>query len=376
VALRTRNPHFAISSKSVIAMDLGSYYSPSIMRRLITAIAVSILFSQIPTPASASLNAPINLENPRVVPIFGQPLDVVSPVAGWSGYLYSPRIVFSAAHSHYKFDNNGNRILSESALITVGKPNSAASEVNGRVKVIKTFVGDFNVSGMNDFIVYVLEKDLVPISTGKLLTPEIEKELVAAQSEVRIHGYGEYQDRCPGQPGPCKKTDFRDPNMRTSELPRSPVGSMKVVAPSYFPWLAGVQKENLANHILLSDVLSCSGDSGGPTTTLYRGEPIYLGTSPSGQNVRACGAGVIDDPTKVLGFLSPVYKHLNLISQAEAFIKENPSSTSTPTPAVQPTPTPVTSTAVKKITITCTKGKVIKKVSGTAPKCPAGYKKK
>ena len=32
--------------------------------------------------------------------------------------------------------------------------------------------------------------------------------------------------------------------------------------------------------------------------------------------------------------------------------------------------------AAKKITITCTKGKLIKKLSGTTPKCPAGFKKK
>ena len=32
--------------------------------------------------------------------------------------------------------------------------------------------------------------------------------------------------------------------------------------------------------------------------------------------------------------------------------------------------------AAKKITITCTKGKLIKKLSGTNPKCPVGYKKK
>ena len=30
----------------------------------------------------------------------------------------------------------------------------------------------------------------------------------------------------------------------------------------------------------------------------------------------------------------------------------------------------------KKITITCAKGKLIKKVSGTTPKCPTGFKKK
>ena len=36
---------------------------------------------------------------------------------------------------------------------------------------------------------------------------------------------------------------------------------------------------------------------------------------------------------------------------------------------------PAAATA-KKITVTCTKGKLIKKVSGTTPKCPTGYKKK
>ena len=34
------------------------------------------------------------------------------------------------------------------------------------------------------------------------------------------------------------------------------------------------------------------------------------------------------------------------------------------------------SAAVKKTTITCVKGKLVKKVTGTAPKCPSGYKKK
>lgn len=49
-----------------------------------------------------------------------------------------------------------------------------------------------------------------------------------------------------------------------------------------------------------------------------------------------------------------------------------------PTPtAVQPTPTVVTSMLpVTKITITCTKGKLGKKVTAVKPVCPAGYKKK
>jgi hypothetical protein len=39
---------------------------------------------------------------------------------------------------------------------------------------------------------------------------------------------------------------------------------------------------------------------------------------------------------------------------------------------------PVKKVAVKKVvkTITCSKGKLTRKVSGTAPKCPAGYRTK
>ena len=37
---------------------------------------------------------------------------------------------------------------------------------------------------------------------------------------------------------------------------------------------------------------------------------------------------------------------------------------------------PKVAVTLKKIIITCTKGKLIKKVSAKAPKCPTGYKKK
>jgi hypothetical protein len=36
----------------------------------------------------------------------------------------------------------------------------------------------------------------------------------------------------------------------------------------------------------------------------------------------------------------------------------------------------ITSPKAKTATITCTKGKVTKKVTAVSPKCPAGYKKK
>jgi hypothetical protein len=47
-------------------------------------------------------------------------------------------------------------------------------------------------------------------------------------------------------------------------------------------------------------------------------------------------------------------------------------------PAPTPTPTPSASTKapIRAVTITCIKGKTIKKVTAAKPKCPTGYKKK
>jgi hypothetical protein len=46
----------------------------------------------------------------------------------------------------------------------------------------------------------------------------------------------------------------------------------------------------------------------------------------------------------------------------------------TPTPTPTPTIAAVKPVAGKKV-ISCVKGKVTKKVTGTKPKCPSGYKK-
>ena len=49
----------------------------------------------------------------------------------------------------------------------------------------------------------------------------------------------------------------------------------------------------------------------------------------------------------------------------------------TKTPETSPSPSPKTETALmKKISITCVKGKMVRKMTALKPKCPAGYKKK
>jgi hypothetical protein len=339
------------------------------MRKVAVALLATsaLIFSSTPV-AQAGLNAPVNLDNPRAVPIFGQqgPTEV-NLMAGWSGFLYSPRIVFSAAHSHYRFENNGDRILIEPKYITVGKPNSSTKNAEGRAKVIKTFVGDYKKSsmgGFNDFIVLVLDKELATISPAKLMTAEIEAELVNARAEVVFHGYGEYRDRCaPGEKNPCKK-DWNNLNQRTSELPRIVRMNLAPLSDSYFSWLTGNQRTELRETII-SNPQGCPGDSGGPITTAYKGDLIYLGQGLAGANVYACGAGDSKSKENSLdsfGWFSPIYKHLDLLKEAEAFVAQQVTAKKSVTDK------PATS-------ITCVKGKLTKKFSGPNAKCPKEYKK-
>ena len=334
------------------------------LKRFSTASLALILLIQLNSPANASLDAQVNLENPRVVPILGA-MDESrpSPWAHCSGYLYSPRIVFSAAHCSYIADSNGKLVLNEPPILTVGKPNSSSKDVSGRVKVIKSFVGDFKkgtvVGDLNDFIVYVLEKDLVPMEQGKLMTLAIQTELIAASTRVMAHGYGEYRDRCnPGETPPCKR-DWSNPNKTPSEFPRSPIGIHTLAPKSFFPWLVGDRERELADEILFPEVIGCPSDSGGPITTLYKGEVIYIGVTPNGWGGRGCGGGGEAFDESKLGHTSPVHKHLDLLKKAEAFLKQQASTQSK-----------------TKVSITCVKGKVSKKVTGKNPKCPKGYKTK
>ena len=339
------------------------------MRKVgLSLLMISALIFSAPV-SQAGLNAQVNLDNPRAVPIFGQgsPSEV-SLTAGWSGFLYSPRIVFSAAHSHYRFDNNGNRILQEHPYITVGKPNSSAKDAEGRAKVIKTFVGDYKKSStgwkLNDFIVLVLDRDLATISPAKLMTAEIEAELVKARAEIVFHGYGEYRDRCdPGQKNPCAE-DRNNPNKSPSDLPR--IMRSNLAPKSDFPWLQGQGLIELANETLLTNLSTCPGDSGSGTTATYKGEVFYVGQGIStGMNFYACGATnapANEKHPREMGFISPVFKHLDLIKQAEDFLAKQEAASK---PA-----------AVKKTTITCVKGKLVTKVTAIKPTCPKGYKKK
>ena len=338
------------------------------MKLRAAAVALALCASTFTQPANAGLNAEIDLSNPRIVPIYGSDSPTppnIGDQASYSGFLYSSRIVFSAAHSEVQFDRDGNRTTFNSKYIFVGRPNSTAGDYKGLVKVEKRFIAKnyrFNNATLDDFAIYVLEKDLIPAAPVKLLTPELEIEIRASQTPIKMHGYGEYQDRCePNEKLPCS------PKNKKTLQPRSLTSILYTLAE--VEAIVGYKRAQLVDHLIMNNGktgFGCSGDSGGSITSTYKNELIYLATTPNGLSSYACGASDGYDGKGGINYASPVYKHLDIVKEAEDYVAAALAREAEAKAAI----------AKKKSTITCVKGKTSKKVTAVSPKCPTGYKKK
>ena len=347
------------------------------------AAAVAILLClPIATPqANASYNGVIDYSNPRIVPIFQQ---LVGGEASYSGYIYSPRIIFTAGHGEAKFSDDGTRLPFTPSVAYVGLPNSKVTNNSKRFQIATRFVStSFRMDSalLGDFAIYVLTEDIGDFKPAKLATLEIQKELEAQRAFVEITGYGDHEDRCKeGDKLPCPQIQ----NSRSLE-PRK----LKVQVRPYEDFLAlvGYERPQLKGSLLTwggGKSSPCGGDSGGSVTTTYKGEEIYVAVTPNGMNGYACGAAGYYDGKGGIGYASPIYDHLDILKAAEDFVAAalaqealaKAKATPTPSPSVSATPLAKPVAAPKKKTITCVKGKTTAKITGANPSCPKGYKKK
>ena len=65
-----------------------------------------------------------------------------------------------------------------------------------------------------------------------------------------------------------------------------------------------------------------------------------------------------------------------VVTAEDPIVVPAPVAAPTPTPTPVVSPSPDSKTIAKSKTITCVKGKLIKKVTALNPKCPVGYKVK
>jgi hypothetical protein len=290
-------------------------------------VVLSIIL--IPATASASLDGKPDFTEPRIMALSSSEKVGSGPWANGSGYLYSPRIVFSAGHIK---DN------AEFAQLYVSQLNQELTERMQSVKVIKKFFPSTysKKNFKDDFAILILEKPFALLETAPLITPELLAQAIATRSPMKIMGYGIYQDICALRKvsSPCKFN-----GEITSSVPRSIEMS---------PWTAseikskyGRSDDEINDHVFLTGPYKsggCGGDSGGSTTVSINGTSYYVGTTPSGHwNAFSCGQadGAFGD---TIGYTAPVFKFLGMIAEAEKYVAEHPYVAPAISPKASPTP--------------------------------------
>ena len=291
-------------------------------------------------------------EASRVVPIFNS---ANSQQAVMTGYLYSSKIVFAVVP------------VSGSSNFYVGLPKSLASTIDGRVKVAEVFASqgtpamiDNYSFAFNRFAVFVLEKDLKPVNPAQLLTEEMDTGKDFPKIAT-AYSYGEYGNRTstgslrPCEGGPCSK-DVRSLQLRILALKGKPPVSVMPNFPDQFKG-----QIILENSVDPKAGIACYGDGGAPVLTGYRNQELYMGAIADQFYVKACGAypkATYDKDGKLItpgydtdlaiSFISPVYKHTDLIDKAKKHAKtlatpsptpSTNSATSSPTPSTKNTET-------------------------------------
>ena len=344
-------------------------------QRILTVSFATLALSLSPFSAQASLPGIEDYSNERIVPLLISP---TSARADGSGFLYSSRIVFTSAHTAVTFDPNGKMVDFREEL-SVGKPNSNVTNSGTGVRVIKRFATPGYIANKegdtNDFAILVLERDLIQIESAQLMTPEMEKELVGKKATVNMHGYGNYVDLCgPNENPPCKRD-----RLASSAVPRMAEATLRT-ASDFVQLIPRPIAERFVNELLFfspEKTGMCAGDSGGSLTTTYNGKLLYLSNIGTGSNTYGCGLGGGYDGKGGFQHSPQIYKQLDLLKQAEKFVADQiaieTAAAKSKAKAEAKTSTEATS---KKTTITCVKGKTVKKITAFKPVCPKGYKKK
>ena len=319
---------------------------------LVAALSILLIF---PNTSSAVENGTSALGDPNAVAVN----------SGWSGFLYSPRIVLTVAHVKPFFDSG------QFVGTFVGYPgqpmNAGGNTVTGlKIMFAPTYTPRTGFSGGNifsekdDLAVIILEKSIPMTNTVKLATLEQIETWKKNKTEVKMVGYGlqnaemrklrEDHTKPNPQINPnFIKTNFISDNEAQSILTRGlPRG--------------GVFNDGMYFAINQTTGSNCDGDSGSGWFVEEGSTRYYLGAGSNAWGIPNCGKDGVWNPSGAISSTTASITLINLIKEAEEYIKANPEQ-----PAI------IKNVAIK--TITC-KNKTLKKIiKATNPVCPKGYSK-
>jgi len=289
--------------------------------------------------------------------------------------LLTPQIVVGAAHcsdartTHYGLPYDSSS-FTPYADFWVAQPgvDILKDDTSTRVKVVKGYItkGWSNTfpctatsacTQVDDIVFWVLEKPLVASYAMTVANAQEVAALKSSGSEVTHIGYGYYKLLTDANP--------------VDGTPRKLIGNATS--------LDNNQQGKITGRTIITKTSTtqsvCPGDSGSPVYSTFSGKEKIFAVQYAGYG----GGGLCDTNPWPAGKTPMVqntliYPYIDLIRSeplAAAVVVAFDSSdvaTATTVPAVIATQ--------KSATISCVKGKIVKKVTAINPKCPTGYKKR
>ena len=337
-------------------------------------------------------------------------------VRGGSGFLYSERIIITVGHVIGDEINQGIAYWEREGVIYQPGIVTVAGEKQYKVKKVlvpSTYVyPDYaNNIIIDDLAIIILSEDIPLKKKAVLATEEQMQRFAREKSKVELVGYGITHGSQRNRP--YEEMINRPPNKLTGTL-LSPeevlqfyrqypnVDWQKINKPGVY---------GIVQHRELKQSHICDGDSGSVFFVEEDNVRYVLGTT---------GLGLVNNncppPEKWYGFpsmswIDPNSKLRDLLKTAEAIVEEDRKREFAAAEAVRlaeelkvkqeaeakaaaelkakqeaeakaaaelkaKQEAEAKAAALKKTTITCLKGKLVKKVTGVKPVCPKGYRKK
>lgn len=284
----------------------------------------------------------------------------VGKYGGCSGVLIAPSIVATAGHC----------VLDSTGLLTtkvfVGDPGASWKSINpaNQIRSVQITAGFQNAANDkvgNDDIVFLILGEKKTFDKRVRLASEDEIQSVRSKSgPLKVFGYGNVSD-----------------SGEAATTPRSTEGTFSL-------------KNSKPNMGILEPITKnvCQGDSGGPVVSITATEVIVLGVIVGTDLRNSCGktfaSFTLVSRYTNLAFSAAITQMNVLEEELEKVKKDSDEFSSSQYVAIDELNARISELEVEierlksliPSTLTCTKGKLTKKVTAVNPKCPAGYKKR
>ena len=322
-------------------------------------------------------------------------------VRGGSGFLYSERIILTVGHVIGDEINQGIAYWERDGVIYRPGIVKIAGEKQYKVKKVlvpSTYVyPDYANNIINDDnAIIILSEDIPMTKKAVFATEEQMIRFVKEKSKVELVGYGITNGNQRPEPTPINN---RAPNKLTSTLisPEAVVEFYKQYPVVDWKKINKPGVYGIVQHRELKQSHICDGDSGSVFFVEENNVRYVLGTTGLGLVMNNCPPPETWYGFPSMSWIDPKSKLRDLLITAEKIVEEDKKRETAIAEEIRlaadlkakqeaevkaaaelkaKQDAEAMAAALNKVTITCLKGKLVKKVTGIKPVCPKGYKKK